>query len=86
LQITCETRWSSAKKTWFLNGGPEENYKPGSFNMCLRHMGFRPTKAARFGNKGYDWENSVGFVFDPVVKETYQSKRSKWRKTAQQRA
>jgi hypothetical protein len=23
----------------------------GSFNMCLRHMGFRPTKGARYGGK-----------------------------------
>ena len=23
----------------------------GSFNMCLRHMGFRPTKGARYGGR-----------------------------------
>jgi len=39
-------RWDKEKKLWFT-GGNVAAYKPGSFNMCLRHMGFRPTKPAR---------------------------------------
>ena len=28
-------------------------------------------------HRGYDWDNSVGFVFDPDVKSKYTSKRSR---------
>lgn len=45
--------------------------------MCLRHMGFRPTKGTKFGGGGYDWDTSIGFVFDPVVRAKYTSKRSR---------
>mmetsp|Transcript_29178 Transcript_29178/g.93780 ORF Transcript_29178/g.93780 Transcript_29178/m.93780 type:complete len:671 (-) Transcript_29178:144-2156(-) len=69
-------RWDVERKKWFTNGN-EVTYKQGSFNMCLRHMGFRPTKGARYGGTGYDWDNSVGFVFDPDVKSKYTSKRSR---------
>ena len=40
-------KWDKEKKLWFT-GGNVPAYKAGSFNMCLRHMGFRPTKAARY--------------------------------------
>ena len=43
-------RWNEEKKLWFT-GGNVGAYKSGSFNMCLRHMGFRPTKAARYGGR-----------------------------------
>ena len=43
-------RWNEEKKLWFT-GGNVGAYKAGSFNMCLRHMGFRPTKAARYGGR-----------------------------------
>jgi hypothetical protein len=45
--------------------------------MCLRHMGFRPTKGTKFGGGGYDWDTSIGFVFDPLVRAKYTSKRSR---------
>jgi hypothetical protein len=67
--------WKKEKKMWFTCGN-EAAYKPGSFNMCLRHMGFRPTKPARYGVSGYDWETSTGFVFDSQMRAKYVSKRS----------
>jgi hypothetical protein len=36
----------------------------GSFNMCLRHMGFRPTKGARYGGK-YDIASLSSIIFSP---------------------
>ena len=39
--------WDSARRAWFTNGN-ESAYKAMSFNMCLRHMGFRPTRGTRY--------------------------------------
>jgi len=73
--VLCMEMWNKEKKMWFTCGN-EAAYKPGSFNMCLRHMGFRPTKPARYGVSGYDWETSTGFVFDSQMRAKYVSKRS----------
>jgi len=74
--VMSHEKWNQEKQHWFTNGNPS-TYKQGSFNMCLRHMGFRPTKGARFGGTGYDWDNSTGFVYDSEMKERYRSRRSR---------
>jgi len=79
--IQSQEKWHEAKRSWFCNGGDVSAFKPNSFNMCLRHMGFRPTKGskgAKYGTPGtgYDWEGSPSFVFDSELRVKYASKRS----------
>ncbi|KAJ1489459.1 hypothetical protein T484DRAFT_1885601, partial [Baffinella frigidus] len=45
--VLRRSEWDSARRSWFTNGN-ESAYKAMSFNMCLRHMGFRPTRGTRY--------------------------------------
>mmetsp|Transcript_46597 Transcript_46597/g.110425 ORF Transcript_46597/g.110425 Transcript_46597/m.110425 type:complete len:440 (-) Transcript_46597:185-1504(-) len=69
--------WKDRWKRWYMAGKEGKEFKPNSFHQLLRRLGFFPTKLTSKGSHGYDFENSLVFLWNS--KSKYKDRKTRKR-------